>query len=111
MIPPTANGPQNGLQTIPIVNRNMIPRGKSDWRGLKLLDHRIKFIITFCFINKCYNCKTTLKTCSISENFRDHLQPEIITIGDHLRYWQKPVGSRYLLHSTVDLLLSIPSNN
>jgi len=47
MIPPTVNGPQNGLQMIPIVNRKIIPRAKPDWLGLKLLDHRVKFIITF----------------------------------------------------------------
>ena len=52
----------------------MFPKGKLEWLGLKLLDHRVMFIITtksikrnkFDFANNCKkesnNCKTTFKT-------------------------------------------------
>ena len=84
----TANDPR--LQMIPKMDRKwsstinepqcrpeMIPNGKLEWLGLKLLDHCVLFIITtksiernkFGFTDNCKksNCKLRLKLCSINE--------------------------------------------
>ena len=53
----TANDPQNGLQMIsstassPHCRPQMIHRGKLEWLGLKLLDHRVTLIIATKSIN------------------------------------------------------------
>ena len=70
---------RKGSSTVnePQCRPEMIPNGKLEWLGLKLLDHCVLFIITTKSIErknlasqiiaKRSNCKLRLKLCSINE--------------------------------------------